>query len=893
MREGPRCRGLLQASRAGTTGKPRGALTLSSQRVRVVVTGGLAHTEVEAELANDEAEAVDPLLSFLLPEAASPILGSELELWGDEARFARIVRLPAKQRRTIRLSYDEPLEQRSGRQVYRFAISGAGCAVAPLGQFSIEVTLLGSPAGIGRIAASQQAQIWSATDRVTVKLEHQHAVPNGDFTIEFDGRAPSAVDAQVANGFVGLNFSLPESKRGTPSNQASTHVLVLDKSYHQSPATLQLQARIVERILKQATARERFRLLACDSACSERPNDVAAATWLASLSPSGSFDLEGALAHARRLLRGESRGQLVYLGRGQVSAGTLEKSALVESCARLVGPAVDLRVFALGRQNHRSVAFDLAVATNGTYAVVSDTLPLELTVDELLRSLRSPKLTGVRVQLPSGLTETTPQRWPALVPGLPLRVGARVAGATSGAMRISGKLEGRAYAQTYPVTLSDATPQNPAVERWWEQQRLAGRAQVAPGTVTPPVKPALLPSIKATTSDVTASEGPPREGGPDRQREVQVVASRFHRCYERLAFGPEGWFEDRLDFALQVDARGALTSFAAEASSSDAPPSLLECLHQAAARPIFEPPRLAPIELWFSQQIAIDWSRGLRADVEVPAGAPTSQGPILTTISPGDDGRQGALAANALGPVLGAKTPAQMLDLAQKLATEAPRSQQALDLLAAVAGSQQQSAIVRAMQEAELTLVPHDRDLRLRAARAWLAIGDEQRACAHVRAASGALSSLEALAAGCRKRWLGDALTPTPSAAMSERALADLDAGTPCQPFKVNVSCNGPASCPTAVVLTPQGQVVSPFGRIPGAGQASPLGFWPGGFGSFRVLLLGGKPTDRGTVTLSVHLDTKQFEYERAGVAQNVATVELRAEKPSHFAFGMPLCGSQ
>lgn len=117
MREGPRCRGLLQASRAGTTGKPRGALTLSSQRVRVVVTGGLAHTEVEAELANDEAEAVDPLLSFLLPEAASPILGSELELWGDEARFARIVRLPAKQRRTIRLSYDEPLEQRSGRQV--------------------------------------------------------------------------------------------------------------------------------------------------------------------------------------------------------------------------------------------------------------------------------------------------------------------------------------------------------------------------------------------------------------------------------------------------------------------------------------------------------------------------------------------------------------------------------------------------------------------------------------------------------------------------------------------------------------------------------------------------------------------------------------------------------
>lgn len=49
----------------------------------------------------------------------------------------------------------------------------------------------------------------------------------------------------------------------------------------------------------------------------------------------------------------------------------------------------------------------------------------------------------------------------------------------------------------------------------------------------------------------------------------------------------------------------------------------------------------------------------------------------------------------------------------------------------------------------------------------------------------------------------------------------------------------------------------------------------------------------RGTVHLTVHLDTKQLDYERADVAQSVATVELKAENPSWFASGIPLCGGR
>jgi hypothetical protein len=896
LHEGPRCHGFFRATSDATAS----SLVVASQRVRVVVTGGLAHTEVEAELGNDEARSVDARVSFLLPEAATPVLGDELELQGDEARFIQLLHVPAKQRQKVRLSYDQPLEQRGGRRIYRYAMSGAECALAPLAQFSVEVTLAGNPTSFGNLVAPQ-AQIVRAADHVTVKLERYSFVPNQDFTVEFDGRAPTAVDVQVAAavgtataqapGYVSLGLALPASAGAAPSGQAKTRVFVLDKSYHQSPARLRLQAQIVEQVLKRVTARERIRLLACDSACSEWQQGAASA-WLAALSPSGTFDLEGALAQARALLGQGARGQIVYLGSGQVSAGTLEKGALVESCARLLAPgAIDLRVFAVGRQNHRSVAFDLAAATNGTYAVVSDTLPVELTSDELLRSLRSRKLTNVRVELPSGLIEAVPQRWPALVLGQALRVAARFFFPTSGVVRVSGRLEGGYYAQTYPVTVNDATPQNPASERWWEQQRLSGRARVAQSAWPPETKPALLPRIKAPPSEVTSSDGPPREGGPDLRREVSVVADRFRRCYELLPFGPEGWFEGGLDFALQVDARGSLTSFAAEARSGQPPPSLFACLHRAAAMRIFEPPRLGPIELSFSQQVAIDWNRGLRAEVEIPDASIWRLGVIVPTISAGNDAWRAALAASVIGPVLAATTPVQMLEMAQKLVAGAPRSPQALDLLAAVAGAQQEGAILRAMLEAELALAPHDRELRLRAARAWLAAGDEQRACAHVRAASTASADLAALAATCRSRWLNDPAMRVSAAALSEGALAGVAPVASCQPFKVSVTCDAPESCPIPLVLTPQGQVVSPFGRIPGDGKASPLGFWPGGFGTFRVLLLGGKPRVRGSVDITVHHDTKRLQFERSGVAQNVATVELSAERPSWGTMGLPLCG--
>jgi hypothetical protein len=123
---------------------------------------------------------------------------------------------------------------------------------------------------------------------VTVKLERRNFLPEADFTIEFDGRPPPAVDVQVAQpvrtatpqgpGYVSLGFELPARIGSAPGGKAPTRVLVFDKSYHQSPATLRLQAQIVEGILKQAASGEVFRLLACVRKARSQP-EIGRSGW--------------------------------------------------------------------------------------------------------------------------------------------------------------------------------------------------------------------------------------------------------------------------------------------------------------------------------------------------------------------------------------------------------------------------------------------------------------------------------------------------------------------------------------------------------------------------------------------------------------------------------------
>jgi len=218
------------------------------------------------------------------------------------------------------------------------------------------------------------------------------------------------------------------------------------------------------------------------------------------------------------------------------------------------------------------------------------------------------------------------------------------------------------------------------------------------------------------------------------------------------------------------------------------------------------------------------------------------------------------------------------LDLAQELLAQA-----------AVVNGEPRLALTALDSQTETR--PRDVPAHLRAARAFEGRGDERRACAHWRAAAELQPDdegtvLEALR--CRARVLDDGsaalreararqATHEPSrllVARLEQGTAprhQFDSGRPGL-FEAKLSCAAGDACPTLAVVTPAGQVRSPW--TPSAARASrqsvSFGTVPGG--TYRTLLLGGKTGVQAELVLRVGSSTRRFATSGGGTRTVAAT---------------------
>lgn len=189
---------------------------------------------------------------------------------------------------------------------------------------------------------------------------------------------------------------------------------------------------------------------------------------------------------------------------------------------------------------------------------------------------------------------------------------------------------------------------------------------------------------------------------------------------------------------------------------------------------------------------------------------------------------------------------------------------------------------------------------QIRAARAYEAIDDETRACAHWRAAASlardnSVAKLESIRCsarllGGRDRSLADAkAAPNPD----KRLLALLSAlekgdappydatSEPPATFEVQVSCSTPGECPMPVVLDTTGKLYSPVTPSVSRANASLVSF-PASGGEYRTLLVGGDPQASGKVRIQAMGVTRTFSFSHGG-QQTVAASTV--SQPS-YRFG-------
>jgi Ca-activated chloride channel family protein len=232
----------------------------------------------------------------------------------------------------------------------------------------------------------------------------------------------------------------------------------------------------------------------------------------------------------------------------------------------------------------------------------------------------------------------------------------------------------------------------------------------------------------------------------------------------------------------------------------------------------------------------------------------------------------------------------EALGIATKLVGLDPDSARAQELLAFAAVVNDDPARAVAAVDTQAETDPQSVKWHARGARAFEAMGDERRACAHWR--SLAILQPQAdepvyQALRCRARVLDDldaALTDARSFAKPGKLVSELipqlERGTPPPfekstggpgQFEAELHCTG-ERCPTLAVVSPIGSVFSPITPADSRSSLQSVAFSGLRDGTYRTVLVGGTPDARGDVQVRAFGATHKFDFSRGGRQTLVAT---------------------
>lgn len=512
-----------------------GGIRLVSHRVRAVVQGGFARTEIEEVFANDTSRVLEGRFVFPLPPGATV---TRLGLWvGDtlvegeiveRGRASRIFRgivedtvrprdpallewvrggevsmtifpIPARGSRKVILAYDEVLEPRDGRARYVHALSLGAERAATIDDFSVSVRVVGAR-GEAITTPGWSAHVGGDGARTDVEFAATRFAPERDFVVEL-GREAEEPFARVAMSapepaFGGsapprvfatrVPVAVPEGVAGRRA--PSARVLVLDTSESQSEETLRAQRRLVTAAVNALGDDAQVAVLACDSACSAYPasglvragdlDGDALGAFVAALRPRGASDLAGAIVTAARRL--ETGGQVVLLHDGQASAGEIAPDRIGDRIAPVLEvQRVDLRLIGVGRTVDDLALSGLARAVGAAFEPLAGPGALGERVASLVDGLDRPVLADAVLQMPPGYDDIVPAVLPSVRLGDALTVlgtasHADERGDEGGAMaRLTGTVDGEPVELTIPLVVErDGTP-NPLLPKLWADRTIA------------------------------------------------------------------------------------------------------------------------------------------------------------------------------------------------------------------------------------------------------------------------------------------------------------------------------------------------------------------------------------------------------------------------------------
>jgi tetratricopeptide (TPR) repeat protein len=832
----------------------------------------------------------------------------------------RVFPIPARERRRVSYAYDEPLVETVSGLRYRLPLVLPAWAPA-LDELSLEIELVG-PSDTPIAVNDGALRLERRSGRALLRRSAQ-AVRPADLVVTLPAaRAPAlAVSAERAGGRVAaLRITHPRAPATAPPRVLA---IVVDTSAGQRGTAFDHSVRLAGELVAGLERGQRFVLLGCDSACAGYPASglafasedriEAARAFLLTLTAGGASDVVGALTEGCARLDGEARSQLIAFSDMQVSTG-----AFVAERALAALRGLDLRLIGVGAGVEMGRLSRIAAELGAARLLLeSGDVP---SVERLRHWLAAPAVTP-SLTLPAGLSELGPPSLPLAVAGDSELLLARVdpglhMASSSPAFEGPARLWASERITLLELAAGGATLASVELGRRYgvlSEQTAFLALDAAPafrrfGITRHSSRP---PTVRMAGTKVSGRLPPEAV-----QRTVREHFGRFRACYHqgllrnpalegsvltRFMIARDGSVQSPesdnglgdIDVARCIERAFTALRFPAPAGGvvtviyplrfsparSEAMPRPLPAPARRWSVPRFSAPErppapfeivsLSPPERTEAETYARTWLDEARTRVaQAPRDARFRRQLIRTFLASGH-----FVAAEAEADRFVGAFPVS-LD-AHAIAADAKLAVQ--DLAGAAA------ALAAAVE-----LDPLASERQRRAATAYVAAGDERRACAHFRAASALAPSDRALefeAFRCRAA----------SGAGRLELLAELDARGPLSPqlqelqsalseqralpkfppaahtgFSVQIVCSmAPNACPTPLLVSEDGDVTAPTAagtRAPSLHHAEPKG-------RMRLYFLGG--TLQGVSVLLSAGET----------SEQVSLSEIRAERPIELRF--------
>lgn len=257
--------------------------------------------------------------------------------------------------------------------------------------------------------------------------------------------------------------------------------LVLDVSGSMSGDKIVQARAALDQMLAGLDEGDRFRIITFSSVVRQFRNgwspasrgEVAEARdWLARVDADGSTNIQAALQEALRPEADAGRmSQVIFLTDGKPTVGETSVERIVELASAMLD---DERLFGfgVGHDVNTYLLDSLAEGGRGTVSYISPGENVEESVSSLIRKIRHPALTDLRiVEAPVMLEDGYPQQLPDLFYGEDLVLFGRYRGVGAGGLVIEGNRGGRTERLRFEVEFVGNEPGNTFIPKLWAARK--------------------------------------------------------------------------------------------------------------------------------------------------------------------------------------------------------------------------------------------------------------------------------------------------------------------------------------------------------------------------------------------------------------------------------------